>query len=133
MSDHIQPVSSELCGLYHLLRQPRRCYLILLMAQESPPHDVHEVSKQVAAALNGSRVDDVAWDTYKNVIVSMKQTHVPALSEREVVCVDSECQQLTPGPQFDLAVLLLHIGRLLWGLEQTTQWSPPNTTTEMTD
>jgi len=91
------------------------------------------LSKQVAAELNGSRVNDVSWDTYKNIIVSMRQTHVPALSERDVVCVDGECQQLTPGPQFELALLLLHLGRLLWRLEQTTQWSPPDTMTEMTD
>ena len=133
MSDHIRPVSSELCGLFHLLRQPRRCYLLLLMAHETPPHDVHKLSKQVAAELNGSRVNDVSWDTYKNIIVSMRQTHVPALSERDVVCVDGECQQLTPGPRFDLALVLLHLGRLLWRLEQTTQWSPPDTMTEMTD
>ena len=133
MSDHIRPVSSELCGLYHLLRQPRRCYLLLLMAHENPPYDVHGLSKQVAAKLYDTSESDISWDTYKNVVVSMRQTHVPALSGRDVVCVDSECQQLTPGPQFELALLLLHLGRLLWRLEQTTQWSPPDTMTEMAD
>lgn len=133
MSDRIQHIPPELCSLYHLLRQSRRCYLVLLMAQSTPPHDIHGLAKQVAAEINDVSVADVPWDKYKNVLVSVRQTHIPALSEQDVVRTDEEHHQLTPGSQFDLALVLIHIGSVLWMSKHTTHWSPAGDTTEMTD
>ncbi len=132
MSESIQHLPAELCSLYHLLRQPRRCYLVLYMARGDPPHDVDTLARQVAGKINDTSPPNVPWDEYKNVIVSLRQTHIPALCEQDVVRADDQHKQLTPGSQFNLAVMLIHIGNLLWLSENTAHWSPPEDT-EMTD
>lgn len=132
MSDSIQHLPSELCSLYHLFRQPRRCYLVLYMSQSDPPHNVDTLARQVAAKINDVSPTNVPWDEYKNVIVSLRQTHIPALCEQDVIRADDQRQQLTPGSQFNLAVRLIHIGSLLWLAENTAHQSPPENS-EMTD
>lgn len=124
MSTAIEHISSELCDFYHLFRQPRRCYLLLLMARENPPHDVQQIAKQIAAQLNDTSTTAVPAEQYKNVRVSLKQTHFPALQEQDVIRVEANDRYVAPGRNFRLAVLLIRISTAVWFLDPTRPQSP---------
>lgn len=124
MNTAIEHISSELCDLYHLFRQPRRCYLLLLMAREDPPHDAQQIAKQIAAQLNDTSTSEVPAEQYKNVYISLKQTHFPALQQQDVIRVDGNDRYVAPGRNFRLAVLLIRISTAVWLSKPTQSQSP---------
>jgi hypothetical protein len=133
MSDRITPVPAELCDIYHLLRQQRRCYLVLRMATGEPPHTPHELARPIAGDVYNVSTDEVGWREYQNVLSSLHTTHIDALADAAVVDVDPDTTQLVPGPQFGVALLLIRIGVVLWTATYPGQESASNDATTMAD
>jgi len=133
VSDRLTPVPAELCDIYHILRQQRRCYAILHIATDEPPHTPHDLARTVAGDVYDVSTDDVGWREYQNVLSSFHTTHIDALADASIIDVDPDTTQLAPGPQFGVALLLIRIGVVLWTTDHTAKGAAGTNATTMTD
>jgi hypothetical protein len=71
--------------MFHVLRNQRRRYAIHYLKYTSEPIDVGDLATQVAAWENEVPVEEVTSKQRRRVYNSLKQTHIPNLTENEFV------------------------------------------------
>jgi len=69
--------------MFHVLRNQRRRYAIHYLKYESEPIDVGDLATQVAAWENEIPVEEVTSKQRRRVYNSLKQTHIPHLTDNE--------------------------------------------------
>ena len=98
-----------LTQLYHALRAPRRRYAIqILKERENSPVTTRTLARIIAGIEEGTSKQQVTGEPYRNVYNALSQTHLPTLSEADVIVYDSTRQSVTPGQYLELAALLLN-------------------------
>ena len=111
-----------LSKVYHSLRAPRRRYVIELIA-ESDELSVRTLAKEITAREQDISVDCATGEPYRNVYNALSQTHLPTLSEADIIIYDSERQTVTPGSKLTIALLLSNIDQVTY---QTLEKKHPN-------
>lgn len=111
MSDRRQSLDES--HVFELLSNDRRRELLARLRDEPEPVAVSELAEDIATEeLEAEREAEAGAETepeaeaaserrYKSVYVSLKQTHLPKLAEREVIAYDGEAGGVEPGPRFE--------------------------------
>jgi hypothetical protein len=103
-----RPPIDEMCELYEMLKQRRRCYVLLVIgASNSPPYQLRPVARDVAALLNTISPSDVTGDQYENVYISLIQTHLPRLADADLITYNPDRKLVAPGPELPTALVVL--------------------------
>lgn len=112
-SEEIGDIEEELSILLHALRASRRRCVIQCLEEtkESETVSTRLLAQQIAARENGTAVEYVSGEPYKNVYNALSQTHLPTLNGADVIVYDSKRQMVQKGPLFDLAALLLNLSQ----------------------
>jgi hypothetical protein len=98
-----------LTRLYHVFRAPRRRYVIqVLKDREKSPVTTRELAKIIAGIEEGTSKQEVTGEPYRNVYNALSQTHLPTLSEADVIVYDSTRQTVSADRYLKLAALLLN-------------------------
>jgi len=71
--------------MFHVLRNQRRRYAIHHLKYSSEPIDIGDLATQIAAWENEVPVDQVTSKQRRRVYNSLKQTHIPNLTENDFV------------------------------------------------
>ncbi|QLH84967.1 hypothetical protein HZS54_10165 [Halosimplex pelagicum] len=69
------------------------------------------LARQIAAIENGIAVEHASGEPYKNVYNALSQSHLPTLTNAEVIVYDPQRQTVEKGSFFDLAALLLNLSK----------------------
>ena len=83
--------------VFHILGNDRRREIICTLAAEDGELSVSDLARQIA-----DKEEDVesSKNLYKSVYVSLQQTHLPKLAEKDIVIYDKDTQQVDSGPAF---------------------------------
>jgi hypothetical protein len=106
---------SELCTI---LGNPRRLRIIDILADLDGR--TREIEKNVLAReiarreVGAETVGDVATDEYESAMVGIHQAHLPKLEDYGIINRDRN--RISPGPDFDRALLAFHAIALSYGL-----------------
>lgn len=104
--------SEVLNQIYHALRAQRRRHLIRLLAEADEKHlTVRACAKQIAAMEEGIKPEKATGEKYRNVYNAMSQTHLPTLSDADLIRYNSNRQIISKGPNLQLAVLIININQ----------------------
>lgn len=107
--------SDDLSEIYHALRTPRRRFVIQLLAKSDQEQlSIRSLSSHIAAAEENVTPERATGEPYRNVYNALSQTHLPCLSNTEIVRYDQDRQHISTGPMFELAVLFLRINRTIY-------------------
>ncbi|MFC4357826.1 ArsR family transcriptional regulator [Halobium salinum] len=99
----------EEATIFHILGNDRRREVIL-QATQNGTVSVSELAQHIAE--KEASGETTADELYKSVYVSLQQTHLPKLSEKEVVDYDSETKTIRPGARLDEVEVYINRGRL---------------------
>ena len=97
-----------LSTVYHALSASRRCYAILILAEADDELSVRELSRRITAAEKDVSLSRATGEPYRNVYNALSQTHLPTLSEADIIVYDSTRQTVSPDQYLKLAALLLN-------------------------
>jgi hypothetical protein len=102
-----------LSRLFHALRTARRRDVIRLLSRQGGNSEVRTrwLARQIAGREDGIDPAQVRGEKYKNVYNALSQSHLPSLSEANVIVYDPQRQKVLSGPMLRLAALLLAINR----------------------
>ena len=83
--------------VFHILGNDRRREIICTLAEENEELSVSDLARQIA-----DKEEDVesSKNLYKSVYVSLQQTHLPKLAEKDIVIYDKDTQRVDSGPTF---------------------------------
>lgn len=81
--------------VFDLLSSARRRYILYYLRQHGGEASINELATQLAAWENDTDPDELTRQDEKRVYVSLYQTHVPKLEEREIVEYDSDTSVVT--------------------------------------
>jgi hypothetical protein len=106
-------VEEQLSILLHSLRASRRRHVIALLDAHrvDEPLPTRWLTRQVVGRENGIDPDQVSGERYKNVYNALSQSHLPTLSEADVIVYDPQRQTVQRGELFRLTILLLNLNR----------------------
>lgn len=85
--------------VFGLLSNHRRRYALHYCRQVGHAVRFGDLAEQVAAWEQGKRVDELDADERKRVYISLKQNHIPAMQEADVVEYDGDVVELTPAAE----------------------------------
>ena len=103
-----ETVSEQLSHAFHALSAPRRCHVIRLLADtEDESLSVRYLARHIAAIEQDLPPEQATGEPYRNVYNALSQTHLSTLADADVIIYDSNRQTIVPGPNFDLAALLI--------------------------
>jgi hypothetical protein len=88
----------EEATIFHILGNDRRREVIL-QATQNGTVSVSELAQHIAE--QEASGETTADELYKSVYVSLQQTHLPKLSEKEIVDYDAETKTIRPGSRLD--------------------------------
>lgn len=98
-----------LSTLYHALRTPRRRYVIQILDKaEDQAFTTRELARKTTSIEKGVPEENATGESYRNVYNALSQTHLPTLSEADVIVYDSTRQSVSSGQYLELAALLLN-------------------------
>jgi len=98
-----------LSTLYHVLRNPRRrCVIRILNEAQHQTFTTRELAREITSIEQGVPEEHATGEVYRNVYNSLSQTHLPTLSEADVIVYDSTRQTVSPDQYLELAALLLN-------------------------
>ena len=101
-----------LSHVYHALSAPRRCHVIRLLADtEDGSLSVRYLARHIAATEHDLPPERATGEPYRNVYNALSQTHLSTLADAGIIIYDSNRQEIDPGPNFDLAVLLIALNQ----------------------
>jgi hypothetical protein len=101
------PLNRTLSDVYHVLRATRRRYVIrLLFESNEETLSVRTLAKRIAAIEEDIAVEQATGESYRNVYNALAQTHLSTLSDSGLIIYDSDRQTVSPGPDFQIGVLL---------------------------
>lgn len=83
--------------VFHILGNDRRREIICTLLKENGGLSVSDLARQIAQREEDA---DSSKNLYKSVYVSLQQTHLPKLAEKEIVVYDKDSQRVDPGPAF---------------------------------
>ena len=99
---------SCLSEVYYALSASRRCHVIRLLANsEDGTFSVRDIAREIAAIEEDVPPDRATGEPYRNVYNALSQTHLPTLSNTDIIIYDSDRQTVAPGPNMHLASLLI--------------------------
>lgn len=106
-------VEPQLSKLLHALRTSRRRRVVRLMRDDSTEDIVSTrwLARQIAGIENETPPEHATGEQYKNVYNALSQTHLPTLSNANIIVYDSQRQEVRPGQVLTLASLLLDLTR----------------------
>jgi hypothetical protein len=104
-------IDSQLSTLLHTLRALRRRRVVRLLSSSLGEDFVSTrwLARQIAGVENDTRPVHATSDQYKNAYNALSQTHLPTLSDADVIVYDPQRQEVRSGPALTLAILLLDI------------------------
>lgn len=110
MSNNI-PEEAVLSTLHHALRATRRRSVILILT-EIPGRSVsvRNLAKQIAAEEENVSLEQATGEPYRNVYNALSQTHLPMLSDADIIIYDSDRQVVSPGRHLLAAKMLAALG-----------------------
>lgn len=101
-----------LSTLYHALRAPRRRRVIELVADATEPAlSVRHIAREIAAREHGLPRRRATGEPYRNAYNALSQTHLPTLSNANIIIYDPKRQVVSAGANLTLATLLVAINR----------------------
>ena len=83
--------------VFHILGNDRRREIICTLIAEDGVMTVSDLARRIATEEGG---DESSKNLYKSVYVSLQQTHLPKLAEKEIVVYDTDAQRVEAGPAF---------------------------------
>ena len=83
--------------VFHILGNDRRREIICTLIDEDGALPVSDLARRIASEEGG---EESSKNLYKSVYVSLQQTHLPKLAEKEIVVYDTDAQRVKPGPTF---------------------------------
>lgn len=103
---------TAVCELYHVLSAPRRCYVIqIFIESDEDSLRVRDLARKIAATEEDVPTDCATGEPYRNVYNALSQTHLPTLSDADVVSYDSDRQTVTAGPRLKTAALFIRLSQ----------------------
>jgi hypothetical protein len=125
------PHSKTLSDVYHLLRAARRRYVVQILSESSADDlSVQELGKQISAIETDVPLEQVNTKYYRSVYNALSQTHLPTLSEYEIIIYDSDRQTVAVGPDFQMGVVFVFLNRVVY---YAIQQSGPNRLSNIAD
>lgn len=101
-------VENFLSTLYHALRAPRRRYVVQFLDDEgNQVVTTRELARKIASCEQEVSEEKATGEPYRNAYNALSQTHLPTLSEAEIIVYDPKRQTVHSGAHFDIAALLL--------------------------
>jgi hypothetical protein len=106
-------MEEKLSVLLHSLRASRRRHVIALLDEQKAEESVSTrwLARQIAGRENGTSPDRVSSEQYKNMYNALSQSHLPTLTDADVIVYDPQRQMVQRGQSFSLAILLLNLNR----------------------
>ncbi len=105
-------LEASLSGMYHALRATRRRRVVRNLSEEDENSiSVRLLAKEIAAQEHSIPQQRATGEPYRNVYNALSQTHLPALSKAGIIIYDPDRQNVLPGPNLELAALLVDITR----------------------
>ena len=104
--------------VFEVLSNRRRRFVIHALKRADDPPDVSELSRHVTAWELDMEPEDVPYDQRHNVHSTLKRTHIPKLTEKNVVTVDED-DVVRPAPaleDLDIYVEVLRGKEIPWSL-----------------
>lgn len=103
-----EDLSNILSEVYHALSATRRCHVILLLANsDEGTLPVRDLAREIAAVEEDVSPDCATGEPYRNAYNALSQTHLPTLSDAEIIIYDSDRQTVAGGPNLEVAALLI--------------------------
>jgi hypothetical protein len=104
-------VEFQLSILLHALRaKRRRCVIRLLDSSRDEDYiSTRWLARQIAGRENDLPPEHATSKQYKNVYNALSQTHLPTLSNANIIVYDRQRQEVRSGPVLTLAILLLNL------------------------
>jgi tyrosyl-tRNA synthetase len=97
-----------LSDLYHALRNPRRRYVIRILNEaQQETFTTRELAREITSIEHGIPKEQATGESYRNVYNALSQTHLPTLSDADIIVYDSTRQIVSPDQYLKLAALLL--------------------------
>lgn len=107
-TDEPHDLDRLISALYHSLRASRRRSVILLLNETSSRIlTTRELARKIASIEKRIPERQATGEPYRNVYNALSQTHLPTLSDANIIIYDGERQTITAGVNFDLAALLI--------------------------
>jgi hypothetical protein len=110
-SETATEIEAELSSLLHALRCLRRRQVVGLLNSGPDEGSVSTrwLARQIAGKENGVAPVLATSQQYKNVYNALSQTHLPTLSEANIIVYDPQRQEVSSGPELILGKLLLNL------------------------
>lgn len=106
------PIEEFLSTLHHALRATRRRYVIQLLADnDEAVFTVRKLAREIAVREQGFPIEHATGEPYRNAYNALAQTHLPTLSDANILIYDPNRQRVSRGPNFTLTALLVAIDR----------------------
>ena len=103
-----EDLSTVLSEVYHALSAPRRCHVIQFLAKtDESSLPVRTLARETAAIEEDVPPKCATGEPYRNVYNALSQTHLSTLSDAGIIIYDSDRQSVAPGPNLDIAALLI--------------------------
>lgn len=112
-SSETDSVSSQALSIaYHALRASRRRKVVQVLSQaDDDQRSVRQIARQVTALENDIPVEHASGEPYRNVYTSLCQTHLPTLTDADLIIYDSNRKTVEIGPNFQIALLLITLNK----------------------
>jgi len=111
MSNNGAHEEAVLSTLHHALRATRRRVVIVTLAEEQDQFvSVRDLAKQIAAEEENVPLERATGEPYRNAYNALSQTHLPMLSDADIIIYDSDRQVVAPGKQILAAKMLVALG-----------------------
>jgi hypothetical protein len=103
-----EDVQRFLSMLYHALRASRRRVVLrCLQSAEDEMLTTRELARRIASREEAVPQEQATGEPYRNAYNALSQTHLPTLSDAEIIVYNAERQLVVPGPNFEIAILLI--------------------------
>ena len=96
--------------IHHALRTRRRRLAVKLLHQlPQESMTTRELAREIAAVDQDVPIEQAAGEPHRNVYNALSQTHLPTLSDANIIIYDRDRQQVYDGPELDIAALLVAV------------------------
>ena len=108
-----EDVQQFLSMVYHALRgSRRRVVLRYLENTEDEVLTTRELARRIASREQAVPREQATGEPYRNAYNALSQTHLPTLADAGIIVYNAERQMVSPGPNFEIAMLLIDTNSL---------------------
>jgi len=105
----------DLSQVYHSLSVSRRCHVIrILESSDEDSLSVRTLAREVTSIEEGVPRKCATGDPYHSVYVALSHTHLPTLSETDIIIYDSDRQMVAAGQNLVIASLILMLNKVTY-------------------